>query len=228
VDVDLLGGLGPSGFAFSGARAEVLQLLAAAPSVKVTEGAPGFFRDDRRSAPHNLYLRPTEALEAVEARGARPLRDIGWTFDEEPPADQLVCPASASACPDPGASVVVVMSPAYRTGWTYDERAGVYRRDQNGTPSEVTGGGTIGAANVVVLATRHYVGISGYDETEAVTAGAPAIVLRDGRRYDAVWVKPTAGDLLLLRTPDGRPFPLRPGPTWVHLPRADRLPTLGG
>lgn len=228
VDVDLLGGLGASGFAYSGARAEVQELLAGVPSVLVTEGAPGFYRDDARDAPHDLYLRPAETLAHVTARGARPVRDLGWTFDAEPPAGALTCPADAVGCRDPGAAVVVEMSPAYRSGWTYDARDGVYRRDQNGEPSEVTGRGEIGAANVVVLATRHYVGISGYDETDATTTGAPALVLRDGRRYEATWVKPTASDLLLLLTPDGEPFPLRPGPTWLHLPRSDRMPTVGG
>lgn len=228
VDVDLLGGFGASGFAYSGARAEVEELLATVPSVRVTEGAPGFFRATGRDAPHNLYLRTAETLEAVVARGARPLRDLGWVFDADVPADALSCPTDATACGDPGASVTVVMSPSFRTGWTYDERAGLYRRDQNGEPSEVTGGGRIGAANVVILATRHYVGISGYDETDATTDGAPALVLRDGRRYAATWRKPTASDPLLLLTPEGDPFPLRPGPTWLHLPRADRMPTVGG
>ncbi len=228
VDVDLLGGLGASGFAYSGARAEVQELLATVPSVLVTEGAPGFFRDPGRDAPHDLYVRPTETLAHVTERGARPVRDLGWTFDAAPPDGALTCPSDATGCPDPGASVVVEMSPAYRTGWTYDARDGVYRRDQNGQASEVTGRGEIGAANVVVLGTRHYVGISGYDETDATTDGAPALVLRDGRRYAATWVKPTAADLLLLLTPEGEPFPLRPGPTWLLLPRADRLPTVGG
>lgn len=226
VDVDLLGGLGPSGFAYSGARAEVEELLAGVPSVLVTEGAPGFFRASSREAPHNLYLRPSEVLDVVVAGGARPLRDIGWVFDATVPDGALVCPVDASGCTDPGASVVVEMSPAYRTGWTFDARAGLYRRDQNGEPSEVSGRGRIGAANVVILASRHYIGISGYDETDATTTGAPALVLRDGRRYAATWVKPTADDLLLLLGPDGEPFPLRPGPTWLHLPRADRMPTL--
>jgi hypothetical protein len=227
VDIDLLGGLGRSGFAYSGARAEVRELLQRAPSVLITEGGAGFYREPARSAPHNLYLRTPEAVAAVTARGARPLVDLGWSFDPTPPEGALVCPATASTCPDPGASVVIEMSPAYRTGWTYDASAGVYRRDQNGRDSVVTGGGRIGAANVVILATRHYVGGSGYDETDATTPGAPALVLRDGRRYAAVWVKPTAADPLLIRTLDGRPFPLRPGPTWVHLPRADRMPTVG-
>jgi hypothetical protein len=227
VDTDLLGGLGRSGFAFSGARAEVQELLAKTPSVLITEGAAGFYRDSVRSAPHNLYLRPIETQEAVATRGARPLLDIGWVFDEVEPAGALACPAGVSGCPDPGASIIVEMSAAYRSGWTYDRAAGVYRRDQNGRPFTVTGGGSIGADNVVVLATRQYVGGSGYTETDATTAGSPAIVLRDGNRYAAVWVKPTVGDLLLLQTPDGRPFPLKPGRTWVHLPPADRMPTVG-
>ena len=227
VDVDLLGGLGASGFAYSGARAEVRELLATVPSVLLTEGDPGFLRDPARDAPHDLYVRTAETLDAAAARGARPLRDIGWTFTEAPPAGALACATTAPSCPDPGAAIVVPMSAAYRTGWTYDARAGLYRRDQNGEPSEVTGRGRIGAANVVVLAARHYVGISGYDETDATTGGAPALVLRDGRRYAATWVKPTAADPLLLLGPDGDPFPLRPGPTWLHLPRADRMPTVG-
>jgi hypothetical protein len=227
VDTELLGGFGASGFAFSGARAEVQELLAKTPAVLITEGAAGFYRDAVRSAPHNLYVRPEETQAAVASRGGRALVDIGWVFDATAPAGALACPAGAAGCPDPGASVVVEMSAAYRSGWTYDRAQGVYRRDQNGRPFTVTGDGSIGADNVVILATRHYVGGSGYDETDATTTQAPALVLRDGNRYAAVWVKPTAGDLLLLQTPDGRPFPLKPGRTWVHLPPAQRLPSVG-
>lgn len=227
VDIDLLSGLGASGFAYSGARAEVEGLLASAPSVRVTEGADGFFRDDVRRAPHNLYLEPEAVLGVVARRGARPLLDIGWVFDDVAPDGALTCPPSATGCADPGASVVIEMSRAYRTGWTYDATAGVYRREQNGRPFLATGPGEIGAANVVVLATRHFVGASGYDETDATTTGAPAIVLRDGRRYAATWVKPTQSDLLRILTPAGEPFPLKPGATWVHLPARDRMPEVG-
>jgi hypothetical protein len=226
-DVDLLSGLGPSGFAYSGARAEVQELLAATPSVRVVEGVDGFFRDAVRRAPHNLYIEPATVLDVVRARGARPLVDIGWRFNEQVPDDALACPATATDCADPGTAVVIEMSAAFRTGWAYDASAGVYRRQQNGRPFDVTGQGEIGAANVVVLATRHYVGASGYDETDVTTTGADALVLRDGRRYAARWEKPTASDPLRLLTPDGKPFPLKPGATWLHLPSADRMPEVG-
>lgn len=220
VDTQLLQGYGPSGFAFSGARGEVQELLAITPAIRITEGAAGFYRDDARNAPHNLYLVPARTLEAVEGRGAKALSDVGWAFDATVPDGGVDCPAAEEGCADAGARVVVRMSAGYQSGWTYDEAAGVYRRDQNGRDFEVTGGGRVGAANVVILATRHYIGVSGYPETDVVTVAgdAPAIVLRDGRRFAARWSKPTEGSLLVLTTLDGAPFPLKPGPTWVHLP----------
>jgi hypothetical protein len=228
VDTQLLKGLGPSGFAFSGARGEVQDLLATTPSIRITEGAAGFFRDDRRNAPHNLYLDAARTLEAVESRGAKALADIGWVFDAAVPEGGLDCPAGEAGCSDAGARVVVRMSAGYLSGWTYDAAAGLYRRDQNGRDFESTGDGRIGAANVVILATRHYIGVSGYPETDVVTGPGdrPAVVLRDGRRYAARWSKSTEGSLLVLTTPDGAPFPLRPGPTWVHLPPPEAVEAL--
>lgn len=220
VDTQLLKGLGPSGFAFSGARREVQELLATTPSIRITEGAAGFYRDDRRNAPHNLYLVAERTLEAVEGRGATALTDIGWAFAATAPEGGLGCPAAEAGCTDAGQRVVVRMSAGYLSGWTYDEAAALYRRDQNGRDFEATGGGRIGAANVVILSTRHYIGVSGYPETDVVTGAESrqAIVLRDGRRYEARWSKPTEGSLLVITTPGGAPFPLKPGPTWVHLP----------
>jgi hypothetical protein len=217
VDAQVVAGFGTPGFAHSGGRAEVLALLRDAPLVAITEGTRGFFRDNEGRyasdpvAPHNLFLRPTEALEVVADRGAEPLTDIGWVFDDEPPAGD----------DGSGTELEVAMSDTFTTGWTYDEPAERYRREQNGRPSLVTGPGEIGAANVVVLVVRHFVGVSGYPETDVLGEG-DALILRDGRRYLVRWSKPTAADPLALQTTDGEPFPLKPGPTWILLP--DELP----
>ena len=219
VDTQVLSGFGRPGFAYSGARPEVRDMLARTRAVAITEGAPGFFRDDgvyasRPVAPHNLFLRAEQALAAVSEAGALPLDEIGWVFAEETEA----VGAEASA----GATVDIAMSASYRTSWTYEPETGLYRRSQNGVPSEVTGPGRIGAANVVVVRADHYVGTSGYPETNVVEEGV-AVVLRDGNRYPARWAKPTATDPLLILTVDGATaFPFKPGPTWIHLP--DRLP----
>jgi hypothetical protein len=216
VDVQVMSGFQVPGFAYSGARDEVRALLADVPAVAVTEGAAGFFRDDgtyasHAYAPHNLFVRAPEVLEVVTAGGAQPLGDLGWAFADEPPGGGV----------DDGAELRIPMSDAFTTTWTHDPDGGVYRRAQNLVPSFVTGEGEIGAANVVVLAIRHYVGPSGYPETDVLGEGE-ALVLRDGRRYPARWSKPTATDPLLLLTEDGEVFPLKPGPTWLHLP--DELP----
>ena len=222
VDIQLLSGFERPGFAYSGARDEVRALLADAPAATITEGAPGFFRDDgtyasHPFAPHDLFIETEPALETVIEAGASSLTDLGWVFDPEPPTA-----GETDGETDGGAELQVAMSPSFRTGWTYDEVAGVYRRLQNGEPSLVTGPDRIGAANVVVLAVRHFTGDSGYPETDVLGEGE-ALVLRDGRRYPARWSKPTATDPLLVLTADGsETFPLRPGPTWILLP--DELP----
>jgi hypothetical protein len=215
VDAQIASGFGQPGLAFSGARPEVMGILARSPVAVTTEAAPGFFRDAGRYAshpyaPHDLFVRPAEALATVEAAGAQPLGDLGWVFEEEVQAGGA-----------PVTDVEVPMSRYYSTGWSYDAGAGVYRRSQEGLPFEVTGPGRIGASNVVVVAVRHYVGASGYPETDVLGSG-DGLVLRDGRRFEIRWEKATATAPLRLVGGDGQPFPLAPGPTWILLP--DRLP----
>jgi hypothetical protein len=229
VDAQLVTAFGRSGFVYSGARAEVRDLLAATPAIQVTEGGAGFHRVGDRQAPHNLYNRLPQALEAVQGRDPEVLESIGWVFAEQPPAGAVTCPAAREGCTDPGAAIDVAMSDDFRTGWEYDPGDGVYRRLQNGAPFTVTGPDTIGAANVVVLATRHYLGEAECygarcPETDATSDGDRAIVLRDGERHEATWRKPTADADLELLDEDDRPFPLKPGPTWMHMPAAADMP----
>jgi hypothetical protein len=232
VDVELLSGLGDApGLAYSGARDEVQQLLARTSIVLLTEGQAGFFRADDRRAPHDLYVRVPEAIDAVAERGATaPSEVAAWRFADDPPDGAETCPPEAEGCEDPGGAISVEMSTTYRTDFTYDESVGVYRRAQDGQPSEVTGDGRIGAANVVVLATEHYVGgccdTAGnpYIETRASGDGR-AVLLRDGRWYEGSWSKAGATAPLRFLDAAGEPFPLKPGPTWVLMPAEERVPS---
>jgi hypothetical protein len=234
VDVDLVSGFGRSIFAYSGARPEVQAMLSPTPALRVIEDGAAFFRDNVRRAPHNLYLRPAQVIDDLMIRDPDPVPDLGWVFSDEAPAGEVTCPAGSTTCEDPGAEITINLSSTYVTGWEYDEAEGVYRRLQNGQPFVTSEGDqvgiassrNIGAANVVVLGTRHYIGPSGYPETDATTPpdGERAIVLRDGKRYEARWVKPGQRDPIVLQTPDGQPFPLKPGPTWMHLPSTTDMP----
>lgn len=229
VDIDLMGTYGSAVFAYSGARREVQGMLAGAQATRITEGYSGFFRDRQRYAPHNLYLDTAAAFTAAASGNVAPPPEQTWQFADDTPTGWLNCPPVAagqtSDCTDPGQAITIRMSRGgYISNWSYDTGAGVYRRAQNGTNFTVTGEGRIGAANVVVLATRHYVGSSGYPETDVTTESAPAVILRDGRRYAATWRKPSANAPLELFDSAGAPFVLKPGPTWVHLPPAALMP----
>jgi hypothetical protein len=223
VDAAVGSGFGRPVFAYSGARAEVQAMLRGSPMIALEEGAPGFFRASDRRAPHDLFIRPEDVLAAGAERGAEPVAAPGWVFAEGVPPGAVHCPADAADCADPGAAVVVPMSHSARAGWTYDADAGVYRRDQNGEASTVTGEGRIGAANVVVLATRHYqdgccdTNGSPYTETDVVGEDV-ALYWRDGERYEGTWRKAGPDAPLELLDAAGEPFPLKPGATWLHLP----------
>jgi hypothetical protein len=225
VDVQLLSGFGRPGFAYSGARREVRNLLAGSPGTLITEGDAGFFRDDgayasHPFAPHDLFVELEPALRAATDGGAQPLDDLGWAFSEEIPDVDMDVDEEGNT--RDGTAVQIEMSRAFRTSWSYDEEAGVYRRSQNDADFTVTGDARIGAANVVVLAVEHYIGGSGYPETSVVGEG-DAVVFRDGNRYPARWSKPSETAPMRVLTADGsEPFPFKPGPTWFHLP--DRLP----
>jgi hypothetical protein len=197
--------------AFSGGRDEVRSAISSAGLTTVTEGGPGFFRDSARRAPHNLYLRPQQTLQARQAPAAEP---APWTFDDEPPAggaavgDRVSAPVSRSAT----------------VGWEYDEEAAVFRRYQNGTYHAVTGSGAIGAANVVFLDVR----VAGRDTHGAplydLTGEGAAALLRDGRAYDVRWAK--AGRDEPLEFLDGADTAaLKPGPTWIVLTYGGVLPS---
>jgi hypothetical protein len=189
--------------AYSGARQEVRNQVAAAGLTTVTEGGAGFFRDSARRAPHNLYLRPRQTLAS---RSAAPASASPWTFDEEPPS---------GGTPTDG-RVSVAVSRSATVGWEYDPDEGVFRRFQNGSYHTVTGDGAIGAANVVFLD----VAVAGRDSHGApvydLTGTRAAKLLRDGRSYDIQWSK--AGREAPLELVDGADAAhLKPGPTWIVL-----------
>lgn len=204
--------------AFSGARDEVDAALARSGIGLLGDDGVLFSRDPSRDAPSNLFAEGSTLFDAAaELEGVTAPAPF-WRFSEEPPAGG-----------SDGARIDIRMSGAAVAGWTHDPETGVYRRDQGGEPSTVTGTGRIGAANVVQLGLD--VGLGGccdaagsrYVVTD-VTGEGDALVLRDGRAYRVRWIKDGAGAHLSLVDQDGAPFPLKPGATWIHLAPASNLP----
>lgn len=196
--------------AYSGARPQVVKAMQRVGLATLRDGyAPGFFRLSTRKAPHNLYAKPAVLYRAGKDR-APTASAPGWTFSATPTRGS------------PVARKAVRMSQRDVATWTYDPSRRVYRRLQNGRPHRVTGGGRIGAANVVIMRVKISDGgccdTSGarYSDIGVIGAG-PVKVLRDGVLMNGTWRKRSRHHRLRLFDRDGQPLPLKPGRTWIML-----------
>ncbi|MDH2392511.1 DUF3048 domain-containing protein [Streptomyces sp. HNM0663] len=208
-DIELLRQFGRPALAYSGAQSALLPLIGDAPLYPVTpQDAPGaFVRDGDRAAPHNLYVRPEQALEA--APEADQPRDIGFRFGPAPeggrPLDEHT-----------------VEFPSARFTFTWSAEDERWLVSMDGAPARDADGARLGAPTVVV----QYVEVRGSEfqdrsgsvspYTETVGSGN-ALVLRDGRGHDARWSRPAADGGTAFTTPSGDRLNFARGPVWVVL-----------
>ncbi|MBT2365503.1 DUF3048 domain-containing protein [Streptomyces sp. ISL-10] len=208
-DLELLRQFGRPALAYSGAQSALGPLIDAAPVIALPPGkAPGAYtRGDDRPAPHNLYLRPRQALAA--ARDASDASDIGLRFGPAPKGGR---PAAEQTVRYPSAR--------YTFTWSAAEKR--WRVTMDGTAARTTDGGPLAPATVVVQYTdvrsskfRDRSGsVSPY--TETVGSGS-ALVLRDGRAFDARWERRTAEGDTVFTTAAGERLNFARGQVWVLL-----------
>ncbi|MEV7995600.1 DUF3048 domain-containing protein [Streptomyces sp. NPDC086077] len=211
-DLELLRQFDHPTLAFSGAQTRLLPLIDRSPlRAEPPSRSPGaYFRGGGRAAPHNLYLRPHRLMPAAPGKAA--LTPAGFTF---------------GAAPEGGRKETTrtVRYPAARFTFTWDARRDRYRVALDGTAATATDGQPPAPATVVVQYVRTRP--SGYYDsrgsntpyTETVGSGT-AVVLRDGRAYDALWKRPEPGDGTRFATPDGAPLNFAEGQVWVLLTTA--------
>lgn len=209
--------------AFSGASVGVNQRLNASDfSDRLLRAAePGFYRTGDTTKPfeHTLYIRMADLWTAVEAKGLNTAPHFGTynAFSETPP---------------PGGSPATKIDISYKTEeieWVWDEDIAQYRRwmdfkehlDAN-TEEQVT------VSNVIYLTPYH---VQDANICEQINDGVcaalsieiqlwgngPAIVFRDGQRYDVTWHRDGRNDQLTFTDAQGNPFPLQIGQSWVQL-----------
>ncbi|MEV8585410.1 DUF3048 domain-containing protein [Streptomyces sp. NPDC051180] len=208
-DISLLRPFGEPVLAYSGAQSALQPLLRAAPLHPVTEStAPQvFLRSPERPAPHNLYLRPGRALATDP--GAANARDIGFRFGPAPAGGTAVESSTARF-------------PAARYTFTWSAADRAWRVAMDGREARATDTGPVRPATVVVQRVTvrpsafhdRFGSVSPY--TETVGSGT-AVVLRDGRAYEARWSRPTADSGTTFTTPAGAPLAFAPGQVWVVL-----------
>jgi hypothetical protein len=95
-DLQLLAQFGRPAFAYSGATPALLRYIhRTARIVDLYAGtARGYYRDNRRVAPYNLYAHTPQLL--AQAPGASRARDIGFRFGPPPPGGKITQSASVS------------------------------------------------------------------------------------------------------------------------------------
>jgi hypothetical protein len=211
-------------FVFSGASAGVLGRLRESDFVdRIISPDFGHHSPFKRiPAPGKAYehtlFSDTLTLESVMAsRGLRVRQDLsGWAFSEHSPSGGA-----------PGHWLKISYAGDLVTaGYAYDAGAGGYRRSTTGEPhgDELTGQQVV-VKNVVVLYAKHVEsdiledtwGGGHYSIEIQVWGSGMAKVFRDGQMYDVRWERPQRSDLVRFVDGEGKPFPFKPGNTWIQL-----------
>lgn len=194
---------------FSGGSPAVLGVVQAAGITQVTENDRATLkRRSGRKAPHNLYS-TTEAMYAKTRGGAAPS-----------PFSTFLAPGAKSTAA--GGTAVTRLSlsaaPGVTAGYDWDAGASVWKRSTDGRPHTLEGGAQISPRNVIVQYTP-YANFPADQKVRfpEVVGSGDAMVYVGNTQVRAKWSKSGAGSMTTFTDTAGRPIPLAPGQTWVHL-----------
>ena len=200
-----LGGL----LVFSGGSPSVLDVVGAAGVTQITENDKDTLkRRSGRSAPHNLYT-TTEAVFKKAGAGTAPPAFATFLKPGE---------ARAAAGSTPVASLRLAPAPGVNAAYDWDAGTGVWKRSTDGKPHTLEGGAQISPKNVIVQFTP-YSGFAADKKVRfpEVVGSGDALVFVNGTQIKAKWNKPNAAAVTTYLDSTGKPIPLTPGQTWVHL-----------
>jgi hypothetical protein len=207
-DLDLVRQYGRAAFAFSGAQSKLLPSIARAPLYDVSfDRAPGaYWRQSGRPAPYDLFTDGPKLLR--RAKDAQVAHDVGFRF------------GAAAAGGRPARSVVAHYAAA-RVGFQWDPQQHRWLWSMDGRPAMASEGGQLGGTTIVIqyvtIGRSPYHDVNGVTTPWAKTVGkGSAVILRDGRAYDAQWSRPQLKSGTRL-TAGGKDVPLAPGQVWVVL-----------
>ncbi|MFV0425573.1 MAG: DUF3048 domain-containing protein [Beutenbergiaceae bacterium] len=210
MDADISGPLGGL-FVASGGQRQFYNEVAKTGLTMLTHdgGASGFYRNQDRVAPHNVFGEPEVFLEQGGDQGPPPPQ-FSWGRDLD----------EATAMTGAIAQNIRLTFPAASPGWQWDGQS--YLREEGSDPAETTDGGQIEAVNIIVLRVEiTYSGATdpaGSPVPETVLTGTgEALVAAGGHYVEATWAKTDATGALQLTGPDGAAVVLAPGNTWVEL-----------
>jgi hypothetical protein len=207
-DLELLRQFGRPAFAYSGATATLLPYIhRTARIVNLYSGITrGYYRDNSRIAPYNLYAHTRQLL--AQARGASKARDIGFRFGPPPPGGKATRSASVSY-------------PAAAFRFTWSPAKGRWLVSMDGTPAVATGGVRLAPATVVIqhttVRTSRFLEYGKPPPYAESTGSGTALVLRNGKAWTTHWSRPDANAGTIFTTASGRRMTFTPGQVWVVL-----------
>ncbi len=186
-----------------------------------------YYRDPNIPVPHNLFANTATLWQTITQRGwnKRPNPTAAWVFSEVPPEGGA--PARQVDIPYPDGTV----------RWVYDAATGRWKRFVRGEPHvEALDGQQLTAADVVILAANHVptlilehgtedIGINRSIEIQLWGQG-PLKVLRDGRVYEGMWVRPERHAPFRFVDAAGNDIPLKPGNSWWQVVPLDMSVTI--
>ncbi|GAA1588533.1 DUF3048 domain-containing protein [Actinomadura kijaniata] len=208
-DLHILPQFGRPAFAFSGVQGKMKKYVRRAPVYDISQENAGraYYRRGPKQIPYNLYADPKVLLkQAPKAQGPR---DIGFRFGPAPEGGRPTRSFTARW-------------PAATMAFTWSAREKRWLSSWGGSPHTAAEGGRLGGRTVVVqyartTRSRFHDFLGSYTPLIHTTGTGRAVVLRDGRAYDARWSRPAEDKGTTFTTADGKPMTFAPGQVWVVL-----------
>lgn len=194
----------------SGAAKRTIRRLTGSHVRSLTEGATGFYRDNARSAPYNLFVKLT-ATAAKPAGKWSPPKDPYLHFGEE----------SDFSGDIPVTRIDATFSGSHTTSWQYTAK-GWTRPD-----SYAKSGDDFIADNVLLLRVKigdaGYLDPGGYPVPETLFYGkGDAVLVHGDKALKCRWSKKDKASPLALTTKQGADVTVPAGHTWIELVPSDK------
>ncbi|MFB4319417.1 DUF3048 domain-containing protein [Actinomadura sp. 21ATH] len=208
-DLHILPQFGRPAFAFSGVQSKMKKYIKQAPLYDISQESAGsaYFRAGPKPIPYNLYASPKSLLkQAPKAEGPR---DIGFRFGPAPAGGRPV-------------KTFTARWPSTRMSFTWSAEQKRWLSAHNGRTNTAAEGGVLGGQTVVIQYARttrskFHDFLGNYTPEIKTTGTGRALVLRDGRAYDARWSRPAENAGTTFTTAAGEPMTFAKGQVWMVL-----------
>jgi len=200
---------------FSGGSDYIKGQLQAAgiPHVDENSANGDLFRDDSRSAPHNLYSDGPH-LSEIAAHVSAP--SVSWSLWQRTPATSVTGG-------QPVNRVTVPVSDTEMPAFAYDASAGGWKRSEPDTGAVIDANthaplviSTLIVQQVNIKSTSKVVDVNGQTGVDHdVTGSGKAQVFTAGREFDATWTQGASGPPTFSSA--GGQAPIAPGLVWICL-----------